>query len=439
MQQLLDLNNKGVTIDNMPPYLAVNAWKKNFIRSNEMRIFNESKTQELFSYDAETGHLKPDKLLLKHHEAVFCDGGHWSLSIQLLPEWRCRPHLGLGCRPQQAQEAWDEYEDIAVYVPFTAEELQAKRANEIKRRLGSELSGGFVQVWAGGGYRWHWGQKARVCKPSQRVERDFWAKSRELRKNLPLRRRSNGNNIIYQGSTPMQEITLPIPTDLIKEAIVTYLQKRWNCFWKKVSWWNFVQRLRLGFPTDTRGNIFPWSQQDCFDTTCYKIARRRCCSFRPDLRLWERDTTRRFCNEIYREFFQSHLMFPQILVAKTKMPTGFGGGVLINGKDGKSAYQIAVDKGFEGSEDEWPLLLCKARTGKDGQNGIDGKDGKNGISVQHRWQGTTLTITSESGTSSWNSKAKKGDKGDKGEKGDTGAQERRAFKALRATRAKVLA
>lgn len=29
---------------------------------------------------------------------------------------------------------------------------------------------------------------------------------------------------IYQGSTPIQEITLPIPTDLIKEAIVTYVQ-----------------------------------------------------------------------------------------------------------------------------------------------------------------------------------------------------------------------
>lgn len=29
---------------------------------------------------------------------------------------------------------------------------------------------------------------------------------------------------IYQGSTPTQEITLPIPTDLIKEAIVTYVQ-----------------------------------------------------------------------------------------------------------------------------------------------------------------------------------------------------------------------
>lgn len=109
------------------------------------------------------------------------------------------------------------------------------------------------------------------------------------------------------------------------------------------------------------------------------------------------------------------------LGGENKMPTGFGGGVLINGKDGKSAYQIAVDKGFKGSEDEW-LASLQGEDGKDGQNGIDGKDGKNGISVQHRWQGTTLTITSESGTSSAELKGEKGDKGDKGEKGDTGAQ-----------------
>lgn len=109
------------------------------------------------------------------------------------------------------------------------------------------------------------------------------------------------------------------------------------------------------------------------------------------------------------------------LGGENKMPTGFGGGVLINGKDGKSAYQIAVDKGFKGSEDEW-LASLQGEDGKDGQNGIDGKDGKNGISVQHRWQGTTLTITSESGTSSAELKGEKGDKGDKGEKGDAGAQ-----------------
>lgn len=45
--------------------------------------------------------------------------------------------------------------------------------------------------------------------------------------------------------------------------------------------------------------------------------------------------------------------------------------------------------------------------------------GKDGVSCTHAWNGTTLSVTSASGTSSANLK---GDKGDKGEKGDTGEQ-----------------
>lgn len=61
------------------------------------------------------------------------------------------------------------------------------------------------------------------------------------------------------------------------------------------------------------------------------------------------------------------------------------------------------------------------------KNGVDGKDG---ISVTHSWNGTVLTITSASGTSSSNLKGDKGDtgpqgiqgpKGEQGVKGDTGA------------------
>lgn len=47
------------------------------------------------------------------------------------------------------------------------------------------------------------------------------------------------------------------------------------------------------------------------------------------------------------------------------------------GEDGKSAYQIAVDKGFEGSETDW-LASLKGKDGKDGINGTDGKPGKDG-------------------------------------------------------------
>lgn len=80
-------------------------------------------------------------------------------------------------------------------------------------------------------------------------------------------------------------------------------------------------------------------------------------------------------------------------------------------------------------------------TKKDGSNKsveiLDGKNGKDGISVTHSWNGTTLTVTSASGTSSSDLKGDKGDtgpqgiqgpkgetgpQGPKGDKGDTGPQ-----------------
>ena len=47
------------------------------------------------------------------------------------------------------------------------------------------------------------------------------------------------------------------------------------------------------------------------------------------------------------------------------------------GKDGKSAYEIAVEHGFVGTETEW-LESLKGVDGKDGVNGKDGYDGRNG-------------------------------------------------------------
>lgn len=37
--------------------------------------------------------------------------------------------------------------------------------------------------------------------------------------------------------------------------------------------------------------------------------------------------------------------------------------------------------------------------GQNGSNGLDGKDGKDGVSITHTWNGTSLSITSASGTS----------------------------------------
>ena len=48
------------------------------------------------------------------------------------------------------------------------------------------------------------------------------------------------------------------------------------------------------------------------------------------------------------------------------------------GKDGKSAYEVAVAYGFVGTEVEW-LESLKGVDGKDGVNGKDGCDGRNGV------------------------------------------------------------
>ena len=49
-----------------------------------------------------------------------------------------------------------------------------------------------------------------------------------------------------------------------------------------------------------------------------------------------------------------------------------------NGVNGKSAYQIACDEGFEGSLEEWLLSLQFGEDGADGKDGADGQNGKNG-------------------------------------------------------------
>ena len=60
------------------------------------------------------------------------------------------------------------------------------------------------------------------------------------------------------------------------------------------------------------------------------------------------------------------------------------------GKDGKSAYEIAVEHGFVGTEAEW-LESLKGVNGKDGvngKNGCDGRNGTDGLSGRDRINGT---------------------------------------------------
>lgn len=81
-------------------------------------------------------------------------------------------------------------------------------------------------------------------------------------------------------------------------------------------------------------------------------------------------------------------------------------GVKAEGKDGKDG-----ENGKDGTN------------GVDGEDGVDGKDGadgKDGVSATHSWTGTTLTITSASGTSSADLKGADGKDGKDGKDGVDG-------------------
>ena len=87
------------------------------------------------------------------------------------------------------------------------------------------------------------------------------------------------------------------------------------------------------------------------------------------------------------------------------------------GTDGKSAYQIAVEQGYQGSESDWLSSLKgdKGNTGAKGNPGQDGADGKSAyaIAVEHGY---------EDSEEKWllSLKGEKGDTGERGEKGNTG-------------------
>lgn len=86
-----------------------------------------------------------------------------------------------------------------------------------------------------------------------------------------------------------------------------------------------------------------------------------------------------------------------------------GGAVAVFGKDGKSAYEVAVKNGFEGSETEWLASLV-------GERGEPGKRGEKGDKGDKGDPGADGTMTFEDLTA----EQKASLKGDKGEKGDTG-------------------
>lgn len=110
------------------------------------------------------------------------------------------------------------------------------------------------------------------------------------------------------------------------------------------------------------------------------------------------------------------------------------------GVDGKSAYEIAVEHGYTGTESEWLASLkgeqgAQGPQGQTGPAGRDGRDGEQGIdgyspvaTVSKTGKVATIVITDKNGTTTSivtdgadGQDGAPGPKGDKGDKGDTGA------------------
>ena len=90
---------------------------------------------------------------------------------------------------------------------------------------------------------------------------------------------------------------------------------------------------------------------------------------------------------------------------------------------GKSAYEVAVENGFSGTETEW-LASLKGATGAPGANGKDGTDGKTPYVGDN---GNWYIGADDTGKPS---RGAKGDKGEKGEKGAQGIQGERGIQGV---------
>ena len=109
------------------------------------------------------------------------------------------------------------------------------------------------------------------------------------------------------------------------------------------------------------------------------------------------------------------------------------------GSDGKSAYQIAVEQGYQGSESDWLSSLKgdkgeKGNTGAKGNPGQDGAEGKSAyaIAVEHGYEDSEekwlLSLKGEKGDPG--DRGLQGVPGEKGEKGDAGVAGKDGFSPI---------
>lgn len=104
-----------------------------------MKIYNQTKSQILKDPDMSLGRLEKD-VLITHHDAVegVEEQGHWVTLVEY-PNGGKDVDWVVDVPGVEAKEAYDETEEILVYIPYTEAELQKvnaqKRIRELKKFL----------------------------------------------------------------------------------------------------------------------------------------------------------------------------------------------------------------------------------------------------------------------------------------------------------------
>lgn len=100
-----------------------------------MRIFDINDV-ELLEYDKTKGTLKEDRMFVKHHDAIEAveEQGHYN-TIREYPNGGKDVEWIVDVPGVKARDAWDEYEDILRFIPFTEAELATNRIAELKQML----------------------------------------------------------------------------------------------------------------------------------------------------------------------------------------------------------------------------------------------------------------------------------------------------------------
>lgn len=113
-----------------------------------MRIFDEN-NKEMQEYDPALGYVQEDRLLIKHHEAIEAvqEQGHY-VTIAEYPNGGKDVEWIVDVPAVEAKDAYDEFEDILRYIPFTAKQLAEMRIDELKGKL-SETDYNILKVVEG--------------------------------------------------------------------------------------------------------------------------------------------------------------------------------------------------------------------------------------------------------------------------------------------------